>query len=52
MKARVGLDRGMGMRVGGGEATERDGLVKEDKGDERKGGRWGKRREEDKLSTQ
>lgn len=51
MKARVGLDRGMGMRVVGGEATEEDGLVKEDKGDERKGGGRGKRREEDKLST-
>lgn len=44
MKARVGLDRGMGRRVGGGEATERDGLVKEDKGDERKGEGWGQKK--------
>lgn len=45
MKARVRIDRGMGMRAGGGEAAEEDGLVKEDKGDERKGGGWGKKEE-------
>lgn len=38
MKARVGIDRRVGMRAGRGEAVERDGLGKEDKGDERKRG--------------
>lgn len=55
MKARVGLDRGMGMRPGGrgGEERRRKGMawLKRIKGMRGKGEDGGKRREEDKLST-